>query len=99
MEVAALFAHPNIQPPTFATPGSGATPMRILLSLSIAAMLVAPAVAQKRAINYTEFDLPNGLHVIIHEDHVQRSLGANEALHCRRSARGSSSRKQGAIWK
>ncbi len=27
------------------------------------------AVAQARAIKYTEFDLPNGLHVILHEDH------------------------------
>jgi len=32
-------------------------------------MLAAPAVAQKRAVAYTEFDLPNGLHVILHEDH------------------------------
>lgn len=32
-------------------------------------MLAAPAIAQKRAITYTEFDLPNGLHVILHEDH------------------------------
>lgn len=81
MEVAALFAHPNIQPPTFATPGSGATPMRILLSLSIAAMLVAPAVAQKRAINYTEFDLPNGLHVIIHEDHATPIVAVSVMYH------------------
>lgn len=43
--------------------------MRILLSLSTAAMLAAPAEAQKRAIAFTEFDLPNGLHVILHEDH------------------------------
>lgn len=43
--------------------------MRTLLSLSTAAMLAAPAVAQKRAIAFTEFDLPNGLHVILHEDH------------------------------
>lgn len=32
-------------------------------------MLAAPVAAQKRAIAYTEFDLPNGLHVILHEDH------------------------------
>lgn len=31
-------------------------------------MLAAPAIVQKRAIAYTEFDLPNGLHVILHED-------------------------------
>lgn len=42
--------------------------MKALLSLSTATMIAAPAIAQKRAIAYTEFDLPNGLHVILHED-------------------------------
>ncbi len=32
-------------------------------------MLEAPVATQKRAIAFTEFDLPNGLHVILHEDH------------------------------
>ena len=32
-------------------------------------MAAITAVAQTREIKYTEFDLPNGLHVILHEDH------------------------------
>lgn len=40
-------------------------PLLIALSLP---MLAVPAEAQKRAIAYSEFDLPNGLHVILHED-------------------------------
>lgn len=32
-------------------------------------MLAASATAQRSAIQYTEFDLDNGLHVILHEDH------------------------------
>lgn len=43
--------------------------MRTLLVLSTATMIAATTAAQKRAIAYTEFDLPNGLHVILHEDH------------------------------
>ncbi len=33
-----------------------------------ASMLAAPAAAQTSAIQYTEFDLDNGLHVILHQD-------------------------------
>ncbi len=43
--------------------------MKNLLILSTSAMLAAPAAAQSRAIEFTEFDLDNGLHVILHEDH------------------------------
>ncbi len=43
--------------------------MKNLLILSSSAMLAAPAAAQSRAIEFTEFDLDNGLHVILHEDH------------------------------
>ncbi|HQW86156.1 MAG TPA: pitrilysin family protein [Flavobacteriales bacterium] len=32
-------------------------------------MLAIPLTAQKGAITFTEFDLDNGLHVIVHEDH------------------------------
>jgi predicted Zn-dependent peptidase len=31
-------------------------------------MLATPAIAQSRAIEYSEFDLDNGLHVILHKD-------------------------------
>ncbi|MDQ3100745.1 MAG: insulinase family protein, partial [Bacteroidota bacterium] len=43
--------------------------MRNFLILSFSYMLAAPATAQSRAIEFTEFDLDNGLHVILHEDH------------------------------
>ncbi len=43
--------------------------MRKLLTIPLAMMLATPTVAQTRAIAYTEFDLDNGLHVILHEDH------------------------------
>ena len=42
--------------------------MRYTLPIVALAMLAAPVSAQKRAIEYTEFDLPNGLHVILHQD-------------------------------
>lgn len=42
--------------------------MRSSTSL-IALMLAASTTAQQSAINYSEFDLDNGLHVILHEDH------------------------------
>ena len=34
----------------------------------LAMLAAAPSTAQKRTIAFTEFDLPNGLHVILHED-------------------------------
>jgi zinc protease len=38
--------------------------------LTLASMMVAStAGAQTREIKFTEYDLPNGLHVILHEDH------------------------------
>ncbi len=37
-------------------------------SYILASMLAANAAAQMRAIAYTEFDLDNGLHVILHQD-------------------------------
>ena len=37
-------------------------------ALPLAFMLAATATAQRSAITYTEFDLDNGLHVILHED-------------------------------
>ncbi|MEZ4755623.1 MAG: pitrilysin family protein [Flavobacteriales bacterium] len=43
--------------------------MRKILNISLATMLATPAIAQTRAIEYSEFDLDNGLHVILHKDH------------------------------
>ncbi|MCC6399435.1 MAG: insulinase family protein, partial [Flavobacteriales bacterium] len=43
--------------------------MRRTTTLLLAPMLAIPLTAQKGAITFTEFDLDNGLHVIVHEDH------------------------------
>src|SRR3954452_4136588 len=47
--------------------------MRRLLPIAVAAALAAgaPAVSGQTHLDvaYTQFDLPNGLHVILHEDH------------------------------
>ncbi len=43
--------------------------MRKRTILILANMVAIPLAAQKGAIAYSEFDLPNGLHVIVHEDH------------------------------
>ncbi|HMQ76348.1 MAG TPA: pitrilysin family protein [Flavobacteriales bacterium] len=43
--------------------------MRTTSTLLLAHMLAIPLAAQKGAIAFTEFDLDNGLHVIVHEDH------------------------------
>lgn len=43
--------------------------MRTLSATLAISMSVTLATAQTRAIAFTEFDLPNGLHVILHEDH------------------------------
>ncbi|HMN04608.1 MAG TPA: pitrilysin family protein [Flavobacteriales bacterium] len=43
--------------------------MRTIITLTACTMATITAVAQTREIQFTEFDLPNGLHVILHEDH------------------------------
>jgi len=59
--------------------------MRRLLPIAVAAALAAgaPAVsAQKRSgVAYTQFDLPNGLHVILHEDHTVPLVMVNVWYH------------------
>lgn len=55
--------------------------MRTFLSRPEAAMRAAPVFAQKRAIAYTEFDLPNGLHVILHEDHATPIVAVSVMYH------------------
>lgn len=56
-------------------------PMRPTHLALYTTMLAAPAVAQKRAITYTEFDLPNGLHVILHEDHATPIVAVSVMYH------------------
>jgi len=42
---------------------------RFILSLSLLTAAVSGGFAQGQNIKFTEYDLPNGLHVILHEDH------------------------------
>ena len=51
------------------------------MTIPLATMLAAPAVAQSRAITYTEFDLDNGLHVILHEDHSTPIVAVSVMYH------------------
>jgi predicted Zn-dependent peptidase len=55
--------------------------MRHLTLIPLATMLAAPVAAQTRAINYTEFDLDNGLHVILHEDHSTPIVAVSVMYH------------------
>src|SRR6188472_4238943 len=59
--------------------------MRRLLPIAVAAALVAGAAdvsAQKNPdVAYTQFDLPNGLHVILHEDHTVPLVTVNVWYH------------------
>lgn len=55
--------------------------MRTTILIPLATMLAAPAIAQKRAIQYTEFDLDNGLHVILHEDHSTPIVAVSVMYH------------------
>lgn len=43
--------------------------MKAFIPLSVFTMATITATAQTRQIEFTEYDLPNGLHVILHEDH------------------------------
>jgi zinc protease len=61
--------------------------MRRLLPIALAGALAAaaPAAAQQKPRNldvaYTQFDLPNGLHVILHEDHTVPLVTVNVWYH------------------
>lgn len=54
--------------------------MRTATILSLT-MLAAPAAAQTRAIAFTEFDLDNGLHVVLHEDHSTPIVAVSVMYH------------------
>jgi len=47
----------------------------------LTAMTPMTAQAQLRPITYTEFDLPNGLHVILHEDHSTPIVAVSVMYH------------------
>ena len=59
--------------------------MRRLLSLALAATLAASAASGQPAktldVSYTQFDLANGLHVILHEDHTVPLVTVNVWYH------------------
>lgn len=55
--------------------------MKNLLPLSAAIMLASPVEAQTRAIAYTEFDLDNGLHVILHHDNSTPIVAVSVMYH------------------
>jgi zinc protease len=58
--------------------------MRRLLPIAVAAALAgAPAVSAQTHLDvaYTQFDLPNGLHVILHEDHTVPLVTVNVWYH------------------
>ncbi|MNS12525.1 Peptidase M16 inactive domain protein [compost metagenome] len=54
---------------------------RIILSMSLLASASIGAFAQERKINFTEYDLPNGLHVILHEDHSTPIVNVSVMYH------------------
>src|ERR1700754_950048 len=51
------------------------------LSLTLCTMAAINAGAQTREIKFTEFDLPNGLHVILHEDHSTPIVAVSVMYH------------------
>jgi len=54
---------------------------RIALSLLLLGVHISAAIAQTTNIKFTEFDLPNGLHVILHEDHSTPIVGVSVMYH------------------
>lgn len=54
---------------------------RIILSMSLLASATIGATAQEKKINFTEYDLPNGLHVILHEDHTTPIVNVSVMYH------------------
>src|SRR3954466_10570018 len=55
-----------------------------LAAACLALLLSAPAMAQSPAplqLPYTQFTLPNGLHVILHEDHTTPTVSVNVWYH------------------
>jgi zinc protease len=55
--------------------------MRTTILIPTLAMTAITATAQMRQIPFTEFDLPNGLHVILHEDHSTPIVAVSVMYH------------------
>jgi zinc protease len=54
---------------------------RFILSSAFVALGAFAAVAQKGNVTFTEYDLPNGLHVILHEDHTTPIVSVSVMYH------------------
>lgn len=54
---------------------------RIAFSLLLLGAISLNALGQATKINFTEYDLPNGLHVILHEDHSTPIVGVSVMYH------------------
>jgi len=52
-----------------------------LVLILITAMTVNNLTAQTKPIEFTEFDMPNGLHVILHEDHSTPIVAVSVMYH------------------
>lgn len=55
--------------------------MRALIPLTVCMMASTIAMAQHREVRFTEFDLSNGLHVILHEDHATPIVAVGVMYH------------------
>lgn len=55
--------------------------MRKLFSISLALLGFTSLHAQRVNIKFTEYDLPNGLHVILHEDHTIPTVAISVLYH------------------
>lgn len=47
---------------------------KIVMALSLALMAISVSGQQKKGIQYKEYDLPNGLHVILYQDHTSPNV-------------------------
>lgn len=54
---------------------------RFILSSVLLAMGTLSATAQEGRIKFTEYDLPNGLHVVLHEDHTTPIVAVSVMYH------------------
>src|SRR5690606_29555394 len=54
---------------------------RLILTSTFIASATLSALAQSNKINFIEYDLPNGLHVILHEDHTTPIVAVSVLYH------------------
>ncbi len=54
---------------------------RSILSLAMVALAGSTVLAQGSGIKFTEYDLPNGLHVILHQDHATPIVSVSVMYH------------------